>query len=174
MLTLRKQSGFTIVELLIVIVIIAVLAATSVVAYGGVQSRARNTKIDSDLALLDKAIQMARVNSDKVLYGISGSGCSGCVCRDKPVGTDLAALDKATDSCWTGYRAALQAITNASGSNVMGLVDPYGRPYDIDENEGVSILPCGTGRDVVAAYQPGTTNWVRINLRYVPYMTPGC
>lgn len=35
-----KSSGFTIVELLIVIVVIAILATISVVAYTGIQSRA--------------------------------------------------------------------------------------------------------------------------------------
>lgn len=37
-----RKNGFTIVELLIVVVVIAILAAISVVAYIGVQSRARN------------------------------------------------------------------------------------------------------------------------------------
>lgn len=39
----RKSSGFTIVELLIVIVIIGILAALVIVAYNGIQQRARNT-----------------------------------------------------------------------------------------------------------------------------------
>lgn len=37
----KKLAGFTIVELLIVIVVISILAAISVVAYNGIQSRAR-------------------------------------------------------------------------------------------------------------------------------------
>lgn len=39
-----KQRGFTIVELLIVIVIIGILAALVIVAYNGIQNRAKNTK----------------------------------------------------------------------------------------------------------------------------------
>ena len=39
----QKQTGFTIVELLIVIVVIGILAAITIVAYNGVQQRAHNT-----------------------------------------------------------------------------------------------------------------------------------
>lgn len=40
----QRQAGFTIVELLIVIVVIAILAAISIVAYNGIQQRAHNAK----------------------------------------------------------------------------------------------------------------------------------
>lgn len=39
-----RRKGFTIVELLIVIVVIAILAAITIVAYNGIQTRANNTQ----------------------------------------------------------------------------------------------------------------------------------
>lgn len=45
-----KQHGFTIIELLVVIVVIAILAAISLVAYNGIQVSAGETVLKSDLA----------------------------------------------------------------------------------------------------------------------------
>lgn len=41
--TMKRDRGFTIVELLIVIVVIAILAAIVIVAYNGVQNRAKSS-----------------------------------------------------------------------------------------------------------------------------------
>ena len=40
-----SHSGFTIVELLIVIVVIAIMAAITIVTYNGIQSRGKNQQI---------------------------------------------------------------------------------------------------------------------------------
>ena len=47
-----KQSGFTIVELLIEIVDIAILAAKKVVAFNGIQGLAQTSKIKTDFSTL--------------------------------------------------------------------------------------------------------------------------
>ena len=51
-----SRSGFTIVELLIVIVVIAILAAISIVAYNGIQQRARNAAQQATLTQLERTI----------------------------------------------------------------------------------------------------------------------
>lgn len=50
MISLKKrQEGFTIVELLIVIVVIGILAAIVITTYSGIQAKARNAKRQTDL-----------------------------------------------------------------------------------------------------------------------------
>ena len=53
-----RKSGFTVVELLIVIVVIAILAAITVVAYNGIQNRASESAVQSDITQLAKQIKM--------------------------------------------------------------------------------------------------------------------
>jgi prepilin-type N-terminal cleavage/methylation domain-containing protein len=51
-----KQTGFTIVELLIVIVVIGILAAITIVAYNGIQTRARIAALGTDLSGANKLL----------------------------------------------------------------------------------------------------------------------
>lgn len=74
--TLKLKNGFTIVELLIVIVVIAILAAISIVAYNGIQARAKLTQQVADLDRIGRAIQLWSAENDKTL-GSSGSGYNG-------------------------------------------------------------------------------------------------
>jgi prepilin-type N-terminal cleavage/methylation domain-containing protein len=53
-----RKSGFTIVELLIVIVVIAILAAITVVAYNGIQQRAHNVALQSTLVQIKKRLDL--------------------------------------------------------------------------------------------------------------------
>lgn len=50
--------GFTIVELLVVIVVIGILAAISIMAYNGIQVRAKDAVTQQDLANIDRKIQL--------------------------------------------------------------------------------------------------------------------
>lgn len=66
-LTIQRR-GFTIVELLIVIVVIAILAAISIVAYNGIQQRARNSALKSEMVQLQKKIQTDTLQNGSELF----------------------------------------------------------------------------------------------------------
>lgn len=54
----NPRHGFTIVELLIVIVVIGILAAITIVSFNGVQQKARDTERKSDIGQFHKALEL--------------------------------------------------------------------------------------------------------------------
>lgn len=136
----RLHSGFTIVELLIVIVVIAILAAISIVSYRGIQSRAVASKQSADMATLVQAIHVARINTDKSLGQVSGDWYSIGYCTRvdaNPEGTEPRDLPR-THPCWVRYYALLDNIGQAAEMDLSALRsgDARGNPYMFDENEG--------------------------------------
>lgn len=75
----RQPSGFTIVELLIVIVVIAILAAVTVVAYNGIQASANNSSTIAKASQFVKLIEGYRAaNSGTAPF----SGSNVCMTKD--------------------------------------------------------------------------------------------
>lgn len=54
----KSGSGFTIVELLIVVVVIAILAAITIVSYNGITERAKNTELLARIDSYTKALKL--------------------------------------------------------------------------------------------------------------------
>lgn len=80
MYTLNNDSfkkGFTIVELLIVIVIIGILAALIVVAYNGIQNRANDTAVQSDLAAFAKKLETVKADASDGSYPATFTSAMG-------------------------------------------------------------------------------------------------
>lgn len=74
------QKGFTIVELLIVIVVIGILAAIVIVAFNGVQNRANDTTVKADLTSFGKKLEMIKIDATSGVYpfaSATGIGAHG-------------------------------------------------------------------------------------------------
>lgn len=69
----KQQKGFTIVELLIVIVVIGILAAITIVAYNGIQTRARDNARISDLKNLQKIVELYKAENGSYPLPANGS-----------------------------------------------------------------------------------------------------
>ncbi|MFZ2836275.1 MAG: prepilin-type N-terminal cleavage/methylation domain-containing protein [Candidatus Saccharimonadales bacterium] len=69
--------GFTIVELLIVIVIIGILAAITIVAYNGIQTRARNVSRASEATQVAKLLASYKAQNGN--FPTLGSGQVSCI-----------------------------------------------------------------------------------------------
>lgn len=129
MISLRKKtdSGFTIVELLIVIVVIGILAALVVVTYNGIQQKARDTERKTDINALHGQLEAYQAQNgsyphrDEVNTAAwradNMKGLDGAALQD-PKG-DAQTLEAATDLDDYGY-APLQdddsACTTAAGN----------------------------------------------------------
>lgn len=93
-----KQKGFTIVELLIVIVVIAILAAITLATYNGIQSRAQETSVQHDMSNISKQVEIYKVDEgrypssaklqelgvkvNKRTYGVNPTGATIFYCVD--------------------------------------------------------------------------------------------
>lgn len=62
----RKNSGFTIVELLIVVVVIAILAAITIVAYNGITSRARISTTQQAVSQVAKKVMTYAIENGDI------------------------------------------------------------------------------------------------------------
>ena len=169
----KTKSGFTIVELLIVIVVIGILAAITIVAYNGFQTRAKNTKTITAAATWVKAIKL--YNADTGAWPTTDS------CFGTPTTYPGSGL------CWNSASFYVNtAFTSALSPYMSGLPEPdttsadstlpdrRGAFYDYNSDTdvtmyvmliGVSSCPeiGGAKYQSTAAASPG--RWCNYNLR---------
>jgi prepilin-type N-terminal cleavage/methylation domain-containing protein len=118
----QKQPGFTIVELLIVIVVIAILAAITIVAYSGIQQRARDTRRIQDLAFLSTATKLYAVdNSGDYANTNCGSGGNGWLTSDY----DGAGPAVSINACLTQNGHLTKVLTDPTGQSSCGGLGCY-------------------------------------------------
>ena len=121
---IQKEKGFTIVELLIVIVVIAILAAISIVAYNGIQSRAKTTAGQQLANQIVKKIELYQASTGSYpIGGITASSLSS---------VDEAKVDD------TSILKAAASPTNSTSSPTVSTSD----------GKFVSVWGCATGAHV--------------------------
>lgn len=81
-----KPRGFTIVELLIVIVVIAILASISVVAFNGIRERAENTKTVTAVGQFAKGLVLYK--SREGVYPLQTANNFWCVGQGSSCGAE--------------------------------------------------------------------------------------
>lgn len=142
----KTTSGFTIVELLIVIVVIAILATISIIAYNGIQQRAKNTQTIAAVTQWVKALQMYKVDNGSY----PGSGNASCL--GTGYGTGFSGSESSGGQC--RQDSAIAGIVT-SNSSFLSLMDEYinGNPTPALVTAGSSSFPWFRG----AYYYPAST-----------------
>ncbi len=138
-ITLKSAKGFTIVELLIVIVIIGILAAISIVTYNGVQQRARNTAIISAVNQTMNSIQAYIAQEDDYPIKLNVNMCitteSGCKHAN---GSDITGNSTLTANLSKISKAPLSVPISGAGSGIFYHYTPT-RIYN-DESRPVMLI----------------------------------
>ena len=120
----KKITGFTLIELLVVISIIGFLASMAVFALNVARVKAKEARCRADLKQILTAIDVKRDEQNKVLMGVTGSGCTACYCSP---------YDEATLNSTACVNRLTLTFKNLGFPGI--LRDPWGKPYLIDENE---------------------------------------
>lgn len=125
---LKDQKGFTIVELLIVIVVIGILAAITIVAYNGIQKRAGTSAAQSLATSIDKKLEawnsvtgsyptycQFATNTTDATGTATGLGTAGCT-----AGATAGPLEAKLDNS-SSVAATSASVTSSNGKTVVYL-----------------------------------------------------
>lgn len=139
-----KAKGFTIVELLIVIVVIGILAAITIVAYNGITKRASDTQRRSDVQSIAKALELYYIDNNRYP---AGSGST----------TINSSWSTTADASWQNLATALQPYsaklqTDPISSPAVPVTGSSGYNYAYYANNS-SFCGVGAGKMYILVYR---------------------
>jgi MSHA pilin protein MshA len=129
---IKRYNGFTLIELVIVIVILGILSAVAFTKYINIQSQARTAKAMAVYGSIREASTLAKASCTLDLAGVSQSPtCTATAGSVNMDGTAVVMLNQYPDATLNGIIAATQMNSQADQLSI----NP-GNPITIDINGG--------------------------------------
>ena len=151
-----RARGFTIVELLIVIVVIAILAAVTIVGYVGITSRATDASLKAELKSAAQQIETQKVQSGANPATLQEAGVTvrsdivpdyrralNAYCLSYSQGTRIFNINSKIGTIETGGCALLGNVATAAGNGAGGSADGPGESATMFAPFGVATAPNG-------------------------------
>jgi prepilin-type N-terminal cleavage/methylation domain-containing protein len=131
----KKSSGFTIVELLIVVVVIAILAAITIVSFNGVTKRANESSVQSSIRQIANQIDLYRIENGTYPPSLATLNVNQALYGNSKM--KWAYTTSADSYCLSGNTSESSGLTYHV-SNITGSVEP-----GICEDHTVAMLEGG-------------------------------
>lgn len=125
MLKQKSTSGFTIVELVIVIVVIGILASITIVAYNGVQGRAKNVQFLSAFDTYEKSLRQYKTFEGHYPYTTATPNTSAmAVCLGEyPKSTNGISPNRCAKIDWGGETTQNYPVMESVNDNILTVIN---------------------------------------------------
>lgn len=159
----HRKQGFTIVELLIVIVVIAILAVISVVAYNGIQQHALSSAMQSELKSATTQLELDKVSRGNYPASLSEVNDSRGITPS--AGTRFEYDSDGSTYCLsaTSVRSTVLAyhVSSQNGNPVEGVCDGHPGP-DIGGDPPTVSVPVVTSAGTAMYASPSSSNSITV------------
>jgi type IV pilus assembly protein PilA len=150
-----EDKGFTLLELLVVMIVVGILAAIAVPVFLSQREKARDTAVKSDVTSVGKEVATYYVDNAAQLYGIIASGTFK-ICLDATCSTTantvttmkLSSGSTLITGAKSGITYATSSCTNYAGNWIVGLTNPNGsssgKTWYYTAQDGLTTSPSST------------------------------
>jgi prepilin-type N-terminal cleavage/methylation domain-containing protein len=150
----QYNAGFSLVELLIVVIVLAILAAIVVPQFANTANDARASAVDSNLAAMRSAVELYRQQHGAYPGDVAASG--GTCPAGSTAGTGAADTSQAFVDQLTRYTSITgQSCTGTNGTFNLG---PYVREVPVNPANNLATVEILTGAVLGAMPAPDNTH----------------
>lgn len=123
--TMRKQGGFTLIEVVAAAALIGIMATMLLPSLSGANDRVKNARLQNDLVTIDQAIQLYKMDAGTVpaeLNTLDSEYLGGKLEFKDAKGETLTYTPNATDGTYTlsGKNSKGEAVTSPGSKAVSG------------------------------------------------------